>query len=106
MLNKIQGELPADVTEAEIEEAMAQARTVHLSIEEHQGWLYAWDAENNKFLAQGETVNQLFERLYELAMSWPGQQSVAFKIIKDRGGEIVKQRLLTEQIEGATIDDE
>jgi hypothetical protein len=106
LLNKIQGEMPPDVTEVEIEQAMAQARTVPLSIEEHQGWLYAWDAENNKFLAQGQTVNQLFERLYELAMGWSGEQSVAFKIIKDQGGDIVKQRLLTEQTEGAIIDDE
>ena len=36
---------------------------VRLNIEEHQGWLYAWDADNNEFLGQGETRDQLFQRL-------------------------------------------
>ncbi len=102
----IKNDLPEGVTEAEIQEALAQAQTVFLKIEEHQDWLYAWDSESNEFLAQGATVNDLFERLYERAMKQPGERSVVYRMRREDGGDVVKQRLLTEQTDGAIIDDE
>lgn len=98
--------MPAGFDEAEFQDALKGARTVFLNIEEHENWLYAWDSKSNEFLAQGATVEALFERLYERAMSQPGERSTVYRIAKNGGGEIVKQRLLTERLEGASIDDD
>lgn len=89
------GELPDGVTKEEIDAAMAEADTIFLTIEEHDDWLYAWDRDNNRFLAQGSTIKDLFERLYELAHTL-SDSHVMFRIEKQDGGEILKRRSLTE----------
>ena len=98
--------LPPSFDEADFQAALKGARKVYLNIEEHENWLYAWDSKSNEFLAQGATVDELFERLYERAMNQPGERSTVYRIAKNGGSEIVKQRLLTERLEGASIDDD
>ena len=73
-------------------------REVVIYIEEHQQQLYAWRSRDNQFLAQGSTVKGLFERLAEQARA-----NTMFQIEKDRGGQLIQQRLLTEDPDGAIL---
>jgi hypothetical protein len=73
-------------------------REVVIYIEEHQQQLYAWRSRDHRFLGQSTTVKGLFERLAEQARA-----NTLFQIEKERGGEIIQQRLLTEDPEGAIL---
>jgi hypothetical protein len=87
-----------------IQAAMRGARKINLKIEEHQDWLYAWDRDTNDFLTQGSTVEELFDRLYEVADRLT-ESSVVFRCSQDDGGNIVRRRSLTTESDGAIIDD-
>jgi hypothetical protein len=73
-----------DELDADLQAQMKNLPIVQLSIEHLQGSLYAWDAETNKFLAQGTTPDALFERLAEQTT-----ESVMYRV--DRAGtELLK----------------
>jgi hypothetical protein len=76
---------------------------LHLVVEEHQNWLYAWDKFTNEFKGQGATVFNLFERLQEDVVEG---STVIFRIAKEDGGRIIHQRSLTEETEGVILDDD
>lgn len=90
---------------AEIEAVLADADEVYLRIEEHQGWLYAWNDATDEFMTQGATVVELFDRLYEVAERISNNH-VVFRIKKDEGGEILRNRSLTERSDDVIFDDE
>jgi hypothetical protein len=73
-------------------------REVVIYIEEHQQQLYAWRSRDHRFLGQSTTVKGLFERLAEQAKA-----NTQFQIEKERGGQLIQQRLLTEDPEGAIL---
>ena len=65
-------------------------KKVHITIEEHQGWLYAWRKKDGSFMGQGADIEELFERLRE---DVPENEAVMFKISVEEGGEILAERL-------------
>jgi hypothetical protein len=72
-------------------------KQVHITIEEHQGWLYAWRKKDGHFLGQGADVDELFERLQE---DVPENKAVMFKISVEEGGDLLAKRvnnLITER---------
>jgi hypothetical protein len=73
-------------------------REVVIYIEEHQQQLYAWRSRDHRFLGQSTTVKGLFERLAEQARA-----NTLFQIEKERGGQLIQQRLLTEDPDGAIL---
>ena len=82
---------------------MTRTFELHMIVEELQGQLYAWNKRTNEFLGQGATVEKLFDRLYDEV---PVGSTVVFRIAPEDGGKIIKQRNLTESIEGAILEDE
>lgn len=72
-------------------------KKVHITIEEHQGWLYAWRKKDGKFMGQGPDMEALFERLQE---DVPDGEAVMFKISVEDGADLLAERvknLLTER---------
>lgn len=67
-----------NMTEEQAKKIIKSLPQVHLVIEKHQGHLYAWDRDTNKFLGQGPNKEALFERLAEQA-----KKSVAFHVAKE-----------------------
>jgi len=65
---------------------------VAIFVEEIQGQLFAWRSRDSKFLGQGSTVDGLFERLAQDA-----QGDIMFHVEKDRGGEVLAQRIVREK---------
>jgi hypothetical protein len=78
-------------------QATNNMKQVHITIEEHQGWLYAWRKKDGSFMGQGADVEELFERLKE---DVPENKAVMFKISVDEGGDLLADRvknLITER---------
>lgn len=92
-----------DVAIEKIQAAMRGARTINLKIEEHQDWLYAWNRDTNDFLTQGSTVEELFDRLYEVADRLT-ENTVVFRCSREDGGDIIRRRSLTTESDDAIIN--
>jgi hypothetical protein len=78
-------------------QATNNMKQVHITIEEHQGWLYAWRKKDGSFMGQGADIEGLFERLRE---DVPENKAVMFKISVDEGGDLLADRvknLITER---------
>ena len=97
--------MPEEVELENVQAALKGAHTIHLRIEEHQDWLYAWDRDKSDFLAQGSTVEELFDRLYDLAERLT-ENTVVFRCGRDDGGDIIRRRSLTIESDGAIMDDD
>ncbi len=92
-----------DVAIEKIQAAMRGARKINLKIEEHQDWLYAWNRDTNDFLTQGSTVEELFDRLYDVAERLT-ENSVVFRCGREDGGDIIRRR--TAESNDVIFDDE
>jgi len=68
-------------------------REINLLIEEHQGWLYAWDKDSNNFMGQADTVSGLFKRI---AQDVHDNEKIGLKCAADDGGNLLKIWALTE----------
>jgi hypothetical protein len=68
----------------EIEDRPSDKTVVEIKIEEHQGHLYAYEVEQDTFIAQGQTGDELLSRVME-------KYPVNHRVICDRsnGGDLI-----------------
>jgi hypothetical protein len=79
--NKLADEL---VDSPEAEEKVTDKTVVEVKIEQHQGHLYAYELEQDTFIAQGQTSDELLSRIME-------RYPVNHRVICDRsnGGDLI-----------------
>lgn len=73
-------------------------KPIFIYIEEHEGQLFAYCSRDSSFMGQGVTAEALLRRLMDDV-----QDGTAFVIDKERGGQMLIERGLTEARDGATI---
>lgn len=69
-------------------------KIVRIYVEEYQGQLLAYRSQDDRFLAQGQSVQDLFTRL---AQYIPTGARMAFVLDKERGGDLVVDRAIEEK---------
>jgi hypothetical protein len=62
-LRKLTNNLAGDETETEVDGETIKLKIMEIKIEEHQGTLYAYKLEDDKFLGQGQSREDLLESL-------------------------------------------
>ena len=85
-LRKLHSKLAKEVGEEAEEEPQAERIPVEIKVEEHQGILFAYEAEHDTFIAQGKTSDELLERIMN-------KYPVNVRVICDRsnGGDLIEE---------------